>query len=130
MTLYSSNNQFSNLSIKYWTFLKFDFPLKYKKVVEIFSVSSKTLIVTKNNDFTCFCWFFLVVKNHQKAIYEYILESGFLSFFFNKWFYVADIPEVTQFFFLPKSDLESSFLQSVNTILTACASSGSTQSSC
>ena len=38
---------------------------------------------------------FVVLKNHQKSMYEFNLVSGFLSDFFNKRFTFADFPEAT-----------------------------------
>ena len=37
----------------------------------------------------------MVVKNQQKSMFEFNLESVFLSHFFKKKFYFADFPEDT-----------------------------------
>ena len=52
--------------------------------------------MAKNNNFTFLGWFFfVVVKNHQKSMFEFNLESVFLSHFLKKRFYFADFPEDT-----------------------------------
>ena len=52
--------------------------------------------MAKNIDFTFWGWFFfVVVKKHQKSMFEFNLESVFLSHFFQKRFYFADFPEDT-----------------------------------
>ena len=73
---------------------KLDFPSELKLSVAKNSGGQKPLKVAENNDFTFFGWFFfVVVKYHQKLMFEFNLESVFPSHFFKKRFDFADFPE-------------------------------------
>ena len=57
-----------------WDIRKLDFPKKLKYAVEKNSRGHKTLKVAENNDFTFLGWFFVVVvKYHQKSMFEFYL---------------------------------------------------------
>ena len=62
---------------------KIKFSLKIKMgASKNFPEGHKTLKAAKKHNFTCFGWFFSVVV--KKSMYEYNLESVFLSYFFTQ----------------------------------------------